>query len=63
MHHYRGSLSLPPSDHPLSILYLLGQSKLANILFTYELSKRLASNPNITVNCLHPGVVKTELGR
>jgi len=34
------------------------QSKLANILFTYELAHRLAGT-GITVNCLHPGFVKT----
>lgn len=39
-----------------------GQSKLANILFTRELSKRLKGT-NVTVNSLHPGAVKTELGR
>ncbi|PNH02572.1 Retinol dehydrogenase 12, partial [Tetrabaena socialis] len=40
-----------------------GQSKLANILFSYELARRLGPNSLITANCLHPGVVKTELGR
>ncbi|KAL6762748.1 hypothetical protein V8C86DRAFT_2515150 [Haematococcus lacustris] len=40
-----------------------GQSKLANILFTYELARRLKDYPQVTVNCLHPGVVRTELGR
>ena len=34
------------------------QSKLANILFTYELAHRLAGT-GITVNCLHPGFVNT----
>ncbi len=34
------------------------QSKLANILFTYELSGRLEGT-GITVNSLHPGVVAT----
>lgn len=38
------------------------QSKLANVLFTLELSKRL-SDTGVTVNALHPGVVHTELGR
>ena len=40
-----------------------GQSKLANILFTYELARRLPVDSGCTVNCLHPGVVATELGR
>jgi len=35
-----------------------GQSKLANILFTYELADRLQQS-DITVNCLHPGFVAT----
>lgn len=43
------------------------QSKLANILFTYELARRLEKdasllkNRKITVNALHPGVVKTDI--
>ncbi|MFC4455733.1 SDR family oxidoreductase [Deinococcus sonorensis] len=35
-----------------------GQSKLANILFTRELSRRLAGS-GITANALHPGMVAT----
>lgn len=38
------------------------QSKLANIVFTYELAKRL-NGTNITANCLHPGVVNTNFGK
>lgn len=38
------------------------QSKLANVLFTRELAKRLKGT-QVTVNSLHPGSVKTELGR
>ena len=38
------------------------QSKLANILFTRALAKRLEGT-SVIVNCLHPGVVRTELGR
>lgn len=39
-----------------------GESKLANILFTVELAKRLAGT-GVTVNCLHPGTVATGYGR
>ena len=39
-----------------------GQSKLANILFTRELARRL--NPaEVTANALHPGVVASRFGR
>jgi NAD(P)-dependent dehydrogenase (short-subunit alcohol dehydrogenase family) len=37
------------------------QSKLANILFTYELVRRL-SGTSVTANALHPGVVRTSFG-
>lgn len=39
-----------------------GQSKLANILFTYELARRLAGI-RVTVNSFTPGMTKTNLGR
>ena len=39
-----------------------GYSKLANILFTKKLSDILRED-NITVNCLHPGVVGTSFGQ
>jgi NAD(P)-dependent dehydrogenase (short-subunit alcohol dehydrogenase family) len=38
------------------------KSKLCNILFTKKLSKLVSKN-NITVNCLHPGFVKTSFGK
>ncbi|XP_028263545.1 retinol dehydrogenase 13-like [Parambassis ranga] len=38
------------------------QSKLANVLFTRELAKRLQGT-GVAVNAVHPGVVATELGR
>jgi NAD(P)-dependent dehydrogenase (short-subunit alcohol dehydrogenase family) len=38
------------------------QSKLANVLFTYELARRLQGT-RVTVNCAAPGVVRTNFGR
>ena len=37
------------------------QSKLANVLFTYELARRLPAGA-VTANALHPGVVSTSFG-
>src|SRR5580693_10694801 len=37
-------------------------SKLANILFTRELARRL-DGTGVTANCAHPGVVRTGFGR
>ena len=41
-----------------------GQSKLANLLFTYELQRRLAAAGATTIAvAAHPGIAATELGR
>jgi retinol dehydrogenase-14 len=37
------------------------QSKLANVLFSYELARRLRGT-SVTANALHPGVVRTSFG-
>ncbi len=39
-----------------------GQSKLALVLFTYELARRLQGT-GVTANCLHPGFVATNIGQ
>lgn len=46
-------------DYSASMAY--ARSKLANIMFTLELSKRLPKG--ITVNVMHPGIVFTDLAR
>ncbi len=50
------------SENKFSSFKVYGQSKLALILFTYELSRRLEGT-GVTVNALHPGLIKTNLGR
>jgi retinol dehydrogenase 14 len=39
-----------------------GMTKLANIMFTYELAERL-NGTGVAVNCLHPGSVGTNFGQ
>ena len=40
-----------------------GQAKLANLMFTYELQRRLASHGTTVAVAAHPGVSDTELAR
>lgn len=44
-----------------TLIRAYAQSKLANILFTYELAERLKGT-GVTANCLHPGAVATSMG-
>ena len=45
-----------------SAMRTYARSKLANVLFTYELARRLQGT-GVTANCLHPGVVRTGFGK
>ena len=49
-----------PKEYNRSLVY--GRSKLANVLFSFELFRRLV-NTNITVNTLDPGGVATNFAR
>jgi len=44
-----------------NVIKAYSQSKLANVLFTRELARRL-KDKGITVNCCHPGAVATNMG-
>ena len=50
------------SERGYSGMGAYSRSKLANILYTYELARRLEGS-GVTANCLHPGVVRTGFGR
>jgi NAD(P)-dependent dehydrogenase (short-subunit alcohol dehydrogenase family) len=45
-----------------SAMRTYARSKLANVLFTYELARWLQGT-GVTANCLHPGVVRTGFGK
>lgn len=48
------------SERSYSPTRVYGWTKLANVLFTYELAHRLEGT-RVTVNCLHPGTVATNM--
>ncbi|MBI5668405.1 MAG: SDR family oxidoreductase [Chloroflexi bacterium] len=48
-------------QRPYRGLQAYAQTKLGNILFTYSLAQRLVET-GVTVNCVHPGVFKSNLG-
>jgi len=50
------------AEERYGMLQSYGQSKLANILFTHELARRLRDT-GVTANCVHPGVVDTNIWR
>ncbi|MHA1884306.1 MAG: SDR family oxidoreductase [Promethearchaeota archaeon] len=53
-------LQCEDKKHRLFRVY--GNSKLAFMLFTYELSRKLEGT-GVTVNAVHPGMINTNLGR
>lgn len=62
--HEKGTLDLGQVAHPLGTPYkpqaAYAQSKLANVLHAFALARRTEAL-GIRVNCLHPGVVKSNL--
>ncbi|KAI4891833.1 hypothetical protein NFI96_020512 [Prochilodus magdalenae] len=50
------------SEQSYDKAFAYGRSKLANLLFTLELARRL-EDTGVTVNALTPGIVRTNLGR
>ncbi len=61
--HYQGKLDLTQIADPEARYDSRGayaRSKLANVLHTFALARRLAAT-RVTANCLHPGVVATNL--
>jgi NAD(P)-dependent dehydrogenase (short-subunit alcohol dehydrogenase family) len=61
--HYNGKIDFESftKDKGYFILKAYAQSKLANVLFTAYLAEKL-KDTQVTVNCLHPGFVNTEIG-
>jgi NAD(P)-dependent dehydrogenase (short-subunit alcohol dehydrogenase family) len=61
--HYGATLDFDDlqSERHYSRLTAYKRSKLANILFTRELARRLAGT-GVTANCLHPGFVASRIG-
>jgi NAD(P)-dependent dehydrogenase (short-subunit alcohol dehydrogenase family) len=62
--HYRGKMAWDDlmAERSYDGPRAYNQSKLANVLFTAALARHLTGT-HITANCLHPGVVATELAR
>jgi retinol dehydrogenase 12 len=58
----RLDLTDPNLEHGWDSWRSYANSKLANILFTRELARRL-DGTEVTANCAHPGVVRTGFGR
>ena len=62
--HYRAKINFDDlqSEKKYGGFYTYDRSKLALMFFTYELARRLEGT-GVTVNAVHPGIIKTRLGR
>lgn len=62
--HFGGHIDLGDLKVPkrYGVMNAYSRSKLAQVLFTYELSRRLQGT-GVTANCLHPGAVATNIWR
>jgi NAD(P)-dependent dehydrogenase (short-subunit alcohol dehydrogenase family) len=61
--HFRGRMDLEDVDNPRAryrSAAAYARSKLANVLCTFALARRLAGS-GVSVNCLHPGVIASNL--
>lgn len=65
--HYKGTLDFEDLHYTKGGYFIMSayqRSKLANVLFTSELARRLAERgvgDRVVTNCLHPGVVATPI--
>ena len=62
--HARGPLDFADLDssEDWAGMRAYGRSKLGNVMFSYELARRLAGS-GVAVNAMHPGLVATNFGR
>ena len=60
--HETGHINMDDLQSEKKYLRAYGQSKLALVLFTYELARRMQGT-GVTANCLHPGFVATNFGQ
>jgi NAD(P)-dependent dehydrogenase (short-subunit alcohol dehydrogenase family) len=62
MAHQRGKIDFKnlQGEDTFRNMQIYSNTKLANVLFTFELAERLAGS-GVTATCLHPGVIATKL--
>jgi NAD(P)-dependent dehydrogenase (short-subunit alcohol dehydrogenase family) len=61
--HYRAQMDLDAVANPderISLLASYARSKLANVLHSFALARQLQGS-GVTANCLHPGIIRSNL--